>query len=271
MRFFRTPKGLLLLVLCGLVAVAAPVEGLRVVAPGLVAAIVVSAAIDGVILRWRDGRWSLPSGAILTALIVAMILTSHEPRFVVVSTAVVGVLSKYLIRAGGANVFNPAALALVATFYLFDTGQSWWGALPALPTAAVAVLIAGGVFITDRVNKVPLVLAFLGVYYLCFAVSAFVGRPQHVAEIFRAPDLQASLYFAFFILTDPPTSPVRHRDQVVCGIIVAAVSYAVFEGLGAAYYLLAGALAGNAYEAARRWHARRQRVASRRVALAHVR
>jgi len=271
MRFFRTPKGLLLLVLCGLVAVAAPVEGLRVVAPGLVAAVVVSAAIDAVILRWRDGRWSLPSGAILTALIVAMILTSHEPTFVVVSTAVVGVLSKYIVRAGGANVFNPAALALVATFYVFDTGQSWWGALPALPTASVALLIAGGVFITDRVNKVPLVLAFLGVYYLCFAGSAFVGPPQHVAEIFRAPDLQASLYFAFFILTDPPTSPVRHRDQVVCGAIVAAASYVVFEGLGAAHYLLAGALAGNVYEAARRWHARRQRVVSRPVAVAHLR
>jgi Na+-translocating ferredoxin:NAD+ oxidoreductase RnfD subunit len=271
MRFFRTPKGLLLLVFAGLVAVAAPVEGVRVVAPGLVAAVVVSAAIDAVILRWRDGRWSLPSGAILTALIVAMILTSHEPWFVVVLTSVLGVLSKYLIRAGGANVFNPAALGLVATFYVFNTGQSWWGAMPELPTAAVALLIAGGVFITDRVNKVPLVLAFLGAYYLCFAVAAFAGQPQHVAEIFRAPDLQASLYFAFFILTDPPTSPVRHRDQVVCGVIVALVSYAVFEGLGAAYYLLAGALAGNVYETARRWHARRQRVARRPVAFAQTR
>jgi Na+-translocating ferredoxin:NAD+ oxidoreductase RnfD subunit len=268
MRFFRTPKGLLLLILAVLAALAAPVEGLRVVAPGLVAAIVVSAAIDAVILRWRDGRWSLPSGAILTALIVAMILTSHEPWFVVVSTAVVGVLSKYMFRAGGANVFNPAALALVATFYVFNTGQSWWGALPALPTAAVALVIAGGLFITDRVNKVPLVLAFLGVYYSCFALAAFVGPPPHVAEIFRAPDLHASLYFAFFILTDPPTSPVRHRDQVVCGVIAAAVSYAVFEGLGAAYYLLAGALAGNVYEAVRRWHARRERLVRRPVAVA---
>jgi Na+-translocating ferredoxin:NAD+ oxidoreductase RnfD subunit len=267
MRFFRTPKGLLLLVLAALAGVAAPVEGLRVVAPGLFAAVVVSAAIDVVILRWRNGRWELPSGAILTALIVATILTSHEPWFVVALTAVVGVVSKYVFRAGGANVFNPAAFGLVATFYVFNTGQSWWGALPGLPTAAAVLLVAGGVFITDRVNKVPLVLAFLGVYYLCFTVAAFVGRPQHVAEVFRAPDLQASLYFAFFILTDPPTSPVRHRDQVVCGVVAAAASYAVFEGLGGAYYLLAGALAGNVYEAARRWHVRRQRAVTRSVAV----
>src|SRR5579862_5049496 len=100
MRFFRTPKGLLLIVLAALTAVAAPVEGLRTVAPGLVAAVAGSAALDAVILRWRNGRWELPSGAILTALIVAMVLTPHEPWFVVFLTAIVGVLSKYVFRAG---------------------------------------------------------------------------------------------------------------------------------------------------------------------------
>ena len=58
------------------------------------------------------------------------------------------------------------------------------------------------------------------------------------------PDLQAVLFFAFFILTDPPTSPVKYPDQIVCGVIVAAASYAVFELVGAAYYLLAGVLVG---------------------------
>jgi hypothetical protein len=67
-----------------------------------------------------------------------------------------------------------------------------------------------------------------------------------------------ALYFAFFILTDPPTSPVKYRDQVICGAIVAVVSYAVFEWVGAAYYLLAGVLAGNLWEAWRRHGVHRQ-------------
>ncbi len=50
-------------------------------------------------------------------------------------------------------------------------------------------------------------------------------------------------------LTDPPTSPVKYPDQLVCGVIVAVVSYAVFEWVGAAYYLLAGVLVGNLWEA----------------------
>jgi Na+-translocating ferredoxin:NAD+ oxidoreductase RnfD subunit len=64
--------------------------------------------------------------------------------------------------------------------------------------------------------------------------------------------LQAALFFAFFILTDPPTSPVKYVDQLVCGAIVAAASFATFELVGAACYLLAGVLVGNVWEAWRR-------------------
>ena len=51
----------------------------------------------------------------------------------------------------------------------------------------------------------PLVLAFLGSYFLLFTVTAFAGDPGRVSGVFRTPDLQAVLFFAFFILTDPPT------------------------------------------------------------------
>jgi len=107
------------------------------------------------------------------------------------------------------------------------------------------------------VNKMPLVLVFLGVYYLLFTATSFAVDPRTVAEIYRAPDLHASLFFAFFILTDPPTSPVKYRDQVFCGVLVAVASYAVFELSGAAHYLLAGVLVGNVWEAWRRASARR--------------
>jgi Na+-translocating ferredoxin:NAD+ oxidoreductase RnfD subunit len=107
-------------------------------------------------------------------------------------------------------------------------------------------------FITDRVNKAPLVLSFMGAYYLLFTATTFFADPAQLVEIYRAPDLQAVLYFAFFILTDPPTSPPKYPAQIVCGVLVAVVSYAVFEWVGAAYYLLAGVLVGNIYEAVRR-------------------
>jgi Na+-translocating ferredoxin:NAD+ oxidoreductase RnfD subunit len=257
-RFFRTPKGLLVIVLAILTAVAAPAEGIRLVSPGLAIAVGVAMLLDALILHGIHGAWEFPSGALLTGLIVAMILTPQEPWFVPACTSAIAVISKYIFRTRSANVFNPAALAIVLTFYVFDTGQNWWGALPDSGPLALAVLFATGVFIADRVNKLPLLLMFLGAYYLLFTTTAFVGDPKRVAELFRTPDLQAVLFFAFFILTDPPTSPVKYPDQLVCGAIVAVASYAVFEWIGAAYYLLAGVLVGNVWEAWRRARALRR-------------
>ena len=251
-RFFRTPKGLLTLILPVLVCAATFGTDATLIVSRVSVAAIVAMAIDAPILCWREPRWEFPSGALLTGFLVAMVLTPHEPMLAVAVTSAVGVLSKYIFRTRSANVFNPAALALVATFYVFDTGQSWWGALPELPLLALALLAAAGIFITDRVNKMPVVIAFLGVYFLLCTIIAFVGNPAGVAELYRAPNLHAALFFAFFMVTDPPTSPPKHRDQIVYGAIVAVVSVAVFEFVGAAYFLLAGLLVANVWEAWRR-------------------
>ena len=255
-RFLKSPKGLLTIVLAILAAIAASHESMRVVAPGLLSAIIVAAALDVLILRTRHTRWEFPSGAILTGLIVAMVLSAQTPWTVVALTSALAIVSKYVVRTRAGNVFNPAALAIVATFPVFHPGQSWWGALPEVMPIAQVALVVGGVFIADRVNKMPLVLAFLATYYLLFTVTSFVSDPAWVSEVFRTPDLQAALFFALFILTDPPTSPVTYRDQIVFAVIVAAASYAIFEWMGAVYYLLGGVLIGNVWEGWRRVHRR---------------
>jgi enediyne biosynthesis protein E5 len=259
-RFLKTPKGLLTIVLTVLAAIAAPHEGWRVVLPELAAAIGAAGTIDALILRYRHRRWEFPSGAVLTALIAGMVLSAQVPWYVAAIVSVVAVLSKYLARTKAANVFNPAALAIVLLFPVLHAGQSWWGALPDVRPAWQLVLGAGGIFIAARVNKLPLVVAFLGVYFSLFTIAAFARDPAWVAEIYRAPDLQAVLYFACFILTDPPTSPVRYPDQIWFAAIVAVVSFAVFQWTGAVFYLLAGVLAGNAWESWRRVTLHRRRV-----------
>ena len=122
--FFRTPKGQLTILLAILVAVAAPGQGLGALMPGLLAATVVSALVDMPILRARKKGWEFPSGAVLTALIVAMVLRAQEPWYVTTITSVAAVLSKYVVRSRTANVFNPAALAIIANFYVFHSGQA---------------------------------------------------------------------------------------------------------------------------------------------------
>lgn len=193
-----------------------------------------------------------PKGILILILTALMVLSPFGPWWVPAVTSVVAVVSKYLLRHRAANIFNPAALGLVLAYYAFGSGESWWGALPGIAWWGVAILAGVGLFVADRVNKLPAVVAFLGAYYALFTAMAFVGDPQPIAEIFRTPDLHAALYFAFFMLTDPPTAPTRYQDQIVFAALVAISSFALFEWLGVVYYLSAGLLVGNAWEAWRR-------------------
>src|ERR1700722_12012829 len=98
-KFFQTPKGLLTFILLILAAMAAPHEALRAVLRGLLSAVVIAGLADVAILRIRKKRWEFPSGAVLTALIVAMVLRAQEPWYVVTITSVTAILSKYLFRS----------------------------------------------------------------------------------------------------------------------------------------------------------------------------
>ena len=97
-------------------------------------------------------------------------------------------------------------------------------------------------------------------------LAAFFGDPARVAEVFRVPNLNAALFFAGFMLSDPPTSPARQRDQLVYGGIVAAASAAIYLTLGGVYFLPGGLLVGNAWEAWRRWATGRRQARARRGA-----
>ena len=125
-RFFKTPKGLLTIILALLLAIAIPAAGIRVVAPDLVSACAIGALVDAVILRARKGAWEYPSGAVLTGMIIAMVLSPREPWYVAGGASALAVVSKYIARTRSANVFNPAALALVAAAHITGAGQSWW-------------------------------------------------------------------------------------------------------------------------------------------------
>ena len=173
-------------------------------------------------------------------------------------------LSKRILVTGRGHIFNPAALALVWAPIAFGSGESWWGALGDSAWPWLIVLIAAGVFLVDRLNKFPLVLTFLAVYFAFFSIAS-TFNPHAVAEMFRDPFLQAAVFLAFFMLTDPPTSPNRYVDQVWFGV-VAALTAGVAQLLGAGQvYLLIGVLVPNAVLAVVRYARRQTAEASARA------
>ena len=256
-RFFRTPKGIVLLLFTAIAATAftqvAPSLALRPVLSATIAA----AIVDVAVAKLGRAEWVFPSGGILSGMIVGFILSPQEPWIVPIATAILAITTKHLFRTRLANIFNPAALALVIAAVLFKSGESWWGALPDLGWIGALIIASGGYFIADRINKLPVVLIFLGAYLALFTGASFLGNAGQVSEIFRTPDLQMALFFAFFMLDDPPTCPVKYRDQMIFAVLVATSCFLFFEWFGWLYFLPAGLLVGTVYEAARTYMTRR--------------
>ncbi len=253
-RFVRSPKGVLLLVLIGLVAVAAPVEGIPRIAPVILGAVCASTSID-VGLTWVARRVLIvPSSALLSGLIVALVLSPQAPWYLPVMAGAIAAGSKHLVRTPPFHLFNPAALALLACVGLFPSGQSWWGALSDLPAPALVLLLTGGSLVAVRVNKLAQVLAFIGSYFGMFTLAALLlgGETPRLAEVFRVPLVNAALFFAFFMLTDPPTSPSRTDEQVRFGAVVGVASVVGFIAVPGLAFLYIGLLLGNAWQAWRR-------------------
>ncbi len=251
-RIVRSPKGILIGIFGVLALLATTAMESETVFENLAIAIGVAAALDLAIVLLKRDEWVFPDGAILTGAIVAFLLRPQEPVSTIILSVAVAIASKHLIRTHWSNVLNPAAVALVFSGLFLSAGQSWWGALPDLGLLGAVAVLALGVVIADRINKLPMVLVFLGVYYGLFMIAALTGHGDEVAGIFRSPDIHAALFFALFMLDDPPTSPVKYEDQVVYGIIVATVAYFLLMQYGFVYYLPLALLAGNVWESGRR-------------------
>ena len=251
-RFFRSPRGYLLLAFVPLLIVAVPAAGWRLAAPH-VAVAVLAACLTEVILVWAIyDATVVPTSALLSGLIVAFILAPNTPWPITAWTTAFAIFSKHLLRVRRNHVFNPAALAVIVSAWLFGSAHSWWGALAGLPWPWLALLVVGGALNADLINKFPLVLTFLGTYFGIFTLVA-LGDPVRAAETFRDPFLQAALFFALYMLTDPPSSPSRYRDQIVMGALTAVVAGASqLAGVGQTYLLVA-CLSANVLLAAQRW------------------
>ena len=155
-------------------------------------------------------------------------------------TSALAILSKYIVRTRAGNVFNPAALAIVATFPLFHAEQSWWGALPEVtPIAQIALgnhrrLHRGSREQDAARPRIP--------RRLLPALHDGVIRERSCLGLRSVSNTRSTgrSYSALFILTNPPTSPVQYHDQIVFAMIVAIASFAIFEWTGAVDYLLGG-------------------------------
>jgi Na+-translocating ferredoxin:NAD+ oxidoreductase RnfD subunit len=184
--------------------------------------LVTQAFADRIVGRRFDPRSPLISALSLTLLLRTGSLTLS------ITAGVLAVASKYILRWNGKHIFNPANFGLVILSLLFTSAWISPGQWGAAPLFALLLLGLGGM-VTGKAKRWDISLALLGSYGLLVC-----GRALWLGDPLTIPVHQmqsgALLVFAFFMISDPKTTPDATAGRLVYAAIVAMVGFTIQFG-----------------------------------------
>jgi H+/Na+-translocating ferredoxin:NAD+ oxidoreductase subunit D len=214
----------------------------------------------------RPMRFLRDGGGWITAAVLGLSLPPGAPAGAIVVGTVIGIgIGKHAFGGAGRNPFNPAMVGYAALLLTFPAVFATWPNLDAVdgvtaPTALDAFKHRGGLTVSDVWTHARGFGAFGGANWEWVNLGYLVGGAALVARRlvdWRVPvavlatiGLLAALCYdggsssslgspafhwfsggtmlaAFFVATDPVTSPTSARGRVCFGILVGAVAFAI--------------------------------------------
>ncbi|MCI5059610.1 MAG: RnfABCDGE type electron transport complex subunit D [Alphaproteobacteria bacterium] len=137
---------------------------------------------------------------------------------------VLAIGSKFLVRYNGKHIFNPANAGIVLCLLLLPD-QVWvspgqWGSVIWLGF----VLICLAALVLSRAQRADIALFFLGAWFFLLLVRAlWLGDPLSI-PIHNAQS-GALLIFAFFMISDPMTTPDHRLGRLLFACVVAILAF----------------------------------------------
>ena len=162
--------------------------------------------------------WRSP---LITGLSLSLLLRAHSPWLFALA-GVIAISSKFL-RFDGKHLFNPAGFAIVAL--LLASAGVWispgqWGA--ELWFAALAVLLA--IVVLQASRRADIAIFFLASHAALLGARAlWLGDP--LAIPLHQMQSGSLLIFAFFMISDPRTSPNSRLGRLAFAFAVAALAH----------------------------------------------
>ena len=162
-----------------------------------------------------------PLSPMITSLSLTLLLRTDLVMIAALAAAI-AIGSKFLVRVNGKHIFNPANVAIVTLMLCFD--RAWissgqWGSA-AIGAFALACL---GFLVLTRAKRSETTIAFLCAYAaIVFGRALWLGDPMAIP--LHQVQNGALLIFAFFMISDPKTTPDAATGRVLYACIVAAVA-----------------------------------------------
>jgi Na+-transporting NADH:ubiquinone oxidoreductase subunit NqrB len=218
------------------------------VTPARVALLVATALATQAAGDWIVGNrlpfLSSARSALISGLSLCLLLRTNSAGLAAMA-AVLTVASKFVIRVRGKHVFNPTNGGIVAMLLL--SNQVWvspgqWGA----PAFFAFLMACTGSLVVNRAARSDVTYAFIAFYCaLLFGRSSYLGEP--LAIPLHRLESGALLLFAFFMISDPKTTPDSRAGRVLFAALVAFgawyVQFRLFRTNGLLWSLAACSMA----------------------------
>jgi enediyne biosynthesis protein E5 len=163
-----------------------------------------------------------PRSPLITGLSLSLLLRADEAWLYALAGAI-AIGSKFLIRANGKHIWNPAGFALVALLVIsshvwISPGQ--WGS--AAWFAALVSFFA--ILVLHAARRSDVALFFLGSHAaLLFARAWWLGDPWAIP--LHQLQSGALLIFSFFMISDPRTTPDSRLGRLLFAVAVALFAH----------------------------------------------
>lgn len=186
--------------------------------------------------RWVGHPFDVRS-PLISALSLTLLLRTGSVTLSI-GAGVLAIASKYLIRWKGKHIFNPANFGLVVMSLLFTSAWISPGQWGTAPVFALFLLGMGGI-VTGKAKRWDVSIALLASYAsLLFGRALWLGDPLSIP----VHQLQsgALFIFAFFMISDPKTTPDARIARVIYASVVATIGFTIqFAFYNAAGIILA--------------------------------
>lgn len=167
--------------------------------------------------------WQGLKSAFITGLGLSLLLKANHPG-IFFFAGLIAIGQKFFIRYNGKHLWNPANFGIILSIIL--SGNAWfspgqWG------SQAFFVLISStfGFTVLSKVKRMETGMMFL----FTLAVLEWVRTVMYLGwnpEVWVHKMTNGAVFlFAFFMITDPMTSPSRRSVRMVWAGVVAAVTF----------------------------------------------